>query len=82
MINLTLTFRETAPVFAMGFVFDHGPIRSLKWFPKCTHKVFEPVSDSFLNRIGVLAIAFADGFIGVYTIPDPQFFSADENIIL
>jgi hypothetical protein len=44
----------------------------MKWFPINVSQDSSSSSEGHLGRIGVLAIAFADGFIGIYSIPDPK----------
>jgi hypothetical protein len=74
------SYREASPVFSFAFIFENGPIRMFKWFPLNLRKE-KSADQDMLSRIGVLAICFSNGLIGVYSIPAPENFTNADMII-
>eukprot|EP00794_Sanderia_malayensis_P012005 gene12005-13244_t len=58
-----------APEFVFGIVHDYGPVYSIKWCPSPCHKVDESLP---MKRLGILAVAGADGLARILSIPYPE----------
>eukprot|EP00475_Leptophrys_vorax_P038931 TRINITY_DN6952_c0_g1_i2.p1 TRINITY_DN6952_c0_g1~~TRINITY_DN6952_c0_g1_i2.p1 ORF type:complete len:770 (-),score=145.78 TRINITY_DN6952_c0_g1_i2:1222-3531(-) len=64
------TTHISSPKLVMCFVFNRASIRQFKWFPG--NSLISSPPESKLERIGVIAICFRDGFVGVYSVPNPH----------
>ncbi|CAB4012504.1 General transcription factor 3C polypeptide 2, partial [Paramuricea clavata] len=58
------------PEFCLGIVHDYGPVWDARW---CPSGAWDPLSpqDGELRRLGLLALACADGRVRIFSVPFP-----------
>lgn len=55
---------------ALGIAHDYGCVWDAKWCPKGCY--IESKNESEVDRLGVLAVSFGDGYIRLYSVPVPE----------
>ncbi|GAB6019532.1 hypothetical protein CHUAL_001106 [Chamberlinius hualienensis] len=63
---------ESKPKLVLGIVDNNGVIWQLRWCPSGCWNGPNLTSKTALPRLGLLAAACADGFVKIYSVPDPS----------
>ena len=66
------------PEFCLGIAHDYGPLWDMKWCPSGAWDSSSPQGEE-LRRLGLLALACADGKIRVLSVPFPSSLEQDDG---